>query len=43
METITISNKKYVVIEQKKFERLQKLAAKKMPTQKKLSLEEGRK
>lgn len=43
METITLSNKKYVVVEQKKFEKLQTLAAQKMPSQKKLSLIEGRK
>ncbi|WP_190277384.1 hypothetical protein [Taibaiella lutea] len=43
METITLSNKKYVVVEQKKFEKLQTLAAQKMPSHKKLSLNEGKK
>jgi len=42
METVTLSNKKYVIVEQKKFEQLQSLAAKKLPLQKKLSLEEGK-
>lgn len=43
MGTITLSNKKYVVVEQKKFEKLQTLAAQKMPSRKKFSLSEGKK
>lgn len=43
METITLSNKKYVVVEKKQFEQLQKLAARKAMPQKKMSLEEGKK
>jgi len=38
METITIEKKKYVVVEQKKFEELQSLAAAKSTPQKKLSV-----
>ncbi|MCZ2222431.1 MAG: hypothetical protein LC122_02210 [Chitinophagales bacterium] len=42
METITIDNKKYVVVEQKKFEQLQVIAALKTASQKKLSLKKGK-
>ena len=42
METITIEKKKYVVVEQKKFEQLQSLAAAKVSPQKKLSLKAGK-
>jgi len=42
METITIEKKKYVIIEQKQFEQLQKKAAAKTAPQKKLSLKEGK-
>jgi hypothetical protein len=42
METITIDKKKYVVIEQKKFEQLQEMAAAKTTSQKKLSLKAGK-
>ena len=43
MGTLTINNKKFVVIEQSKFDRLQLLAAKKNTPVKKLSLAAGRK
>jgi len=43
MQTISLDKKKYVVVEQKKFEQLQILAAKKIGPQKKLSLAEGKK
>jgi len=42
METITIDKKKYVVVEQKKFEQLQAVAASKTASQKKLSLKAGK-
>jgi len=43
METLTIDKKKFVVIEQKEFDKLQLLAAKKNLPAKKLSLEAGKK
>jgi hypothetical protein len=43
MSTLIIDNKKFVVIEQKKFEKLQLLAAKKSAPTKKLTLAAGRK
>jgi hypothetical protein len=43
MSTVTIDNKKFVVIEQKKFEKIQLLAAKKSTPSKKLSLAAGKK
>ncbi len=43
MSTVTIDNKKFVVIEQKKFEKIQLLAAKKSVPSKKLSLAAGKK
>ena len=43
MSTLTIDNKKFVVIEQKKYEKLQLLAAKKTKPAKKLSLAAGKK
>jgi hypothetical protein len=43
MNTLTIDKKKYVIIEQKKFEKLQLLAAQKTQATKKLSLREGKK
>ena len=43
MGTLIIDNKKFVVIEQKKFEKLQLLAAKKATPVKKLTLEAGKK
>ena len=43
MGILTIDNKKYVVIEQKEYEKLQLLAARNSSPVKKLSLEEGRK
>ena len=43
MGTLTIDKKKFVVIEQKEFDKLQLLAAKKNVPAKKLSLEAGRK
>jgi hypothetical protein len=43
MSTVTIDNKKFVVIEQKKFEKLQLLAAQKTTPSKKLSLAAGKK
>lgn len=43
MATLTIDKKKYVVIEQKEFEKLQLLAAQKTSLVKKLSLAEGKK
>lgn len=42
METITIQNKKYVVVEQKQFEELQKIAASKISPQKKITLSQGK-
>jgi hypothetical protein len=42
METVTIDKKKYVIVEQKQFEELQKIAASKTPPQKKLSSKEGK-
>lgn len=43
MSTLTIDNKKFVVIEQKEYEKLQLLAAKKTTPAKKLSLAAGKK
>jgi len=43
METLTIDKKKFVVIEQKEFDKLQLLAAQKTPPAKKLSLAAGKK
>lgn len=43
MNTIVLDNKKYVVIEEKKFEELQLLAARKNEPVKKISLSEGKK
>jgi hypothetical protein len=43
MGTLTFNKKKFVVIEQKEFDKLQLLAAKKTAPVKKLSLETGRK
>ena len=43
MGTLTIDKKKFVVIEQKEFDKLQLLAAKKTVPAKKLSLSAGRK
>lgn len=42
MERITIDKKKYVIVEEQKFEQLQQIAASKTPPQKKLSLTEGK-
>ena len=41
METLTINKKKFVVIEQKEFDKLQLLAAKKVSPAKKISLKAG--
>jgi hypothetical protein len=43
MSTFTVDKKKFVVIEQKKFDKLQLLAAKKATPVKKLSLAAGKK
>jgi hypothetical protein len=43
METLTIEKKKFVIIEQKKFDKLQLMAAKKADPVKKLSLAAGKK
>jgi hypothetical protein len=43
MSTLVIDKKKFVVIEQKKFDKIQLMAAQKMPLVKKLSLATGRK
>jgi len=43
MTTVTINNKKFVLIEQKKFETLQLIAAQKATPSKKLSLAAGKK
>ena len=43
MDTLTIDKKKFVVIEQKEFDKLQLLAAKKNTPVKKLSLAAGKK
>lgn len=43
METLTINKKKFVVLEQKKFDKIQMLAAQKIPSDKELSLAAGRK
>ncbi len=43
MGTLTIDKKKFVVIEQKEFDKLQLLAAQKTSPVKKLSLSEGKK
>jgi len=42
METLTINRKKFIVIEQKEFDKLQLLAAQKTPSVKKISLHEGK-
>jgi hypothetical protein len=42
MERVTIDEKKYVIIEEQKFEKLQEIAASKTPPQKKLTLTEGK-
>ena len=42
MERVTIDKKKYVIVEEQKFEQLQQIAAAKTPSQKKLSLTEGK-
>jgi len=43
MGTLTIDKKKFVVLEQKEFDKLQLLAAQKTPPVKKLSLAAGKK
>ena len=43
METLTLDNKRFVVIEQNEFDKLQLLAAKKIVPAKKLSLAAGKK
>ena len=43
METLTIENKKFVVIEQKKFDKIELLAAQKFGPVKKLTLAGGKK
>lgn len=43
MGTLTIDKKKFVVIEQKEFDKIQLLAAQKTPPAKKLSLATGKK
>jgi hypothetical protein len=43
METININRKKYIVIEQTAFEKIQTVAALKTIPQKKLSLKDGKK
>ena len=43
MGTLTIDNKKFVVIEQKEFDKIQLLAAQKKAPAKKLSLQSGKK
>jgi hypothetical protein len=43
MDTLTIDKKKFVVIEQKEFDKLQLLAAQKTQPSKKLSLTAGKK
>lgn len=43
MDTLTIDKKKFIVIEQKKFDKLQLLAAQKTTPAKKLSLAAGKK
>lgn len=43
MKTLTLDKKKFVIIEQKKFEKLQLLAAQKRAPAKKLSLAAGKK
>ena len=43
MGTLTIDKKKFVVLEQKEFDRLQLLTAQKTPPAKKLSLAAGKK
>jgi hypothetical protein len=43
MGTLTIDNKKFVVIEQKKFDKIQLLAAQKSASAKKLTLSAGKK
>lgn len=42
MNTLVINNKKYVVVEQKEYDRLLEKAASKRPVARKLSLDEGR-
>lgn len=43
MQTFTIDKKKFVIIEKKEFEKIQTLAAGKIPTAKELYLAAGRK
>ena len=43
MSTLTINKKKFVIIEQREFDKLQLLAAQKTPPAKRLSLAAGRK
>ena len=43
METIVLDKKKYVVIEEKEFQKIQLLAAQKTPPVKKMTLAQGRK
>lgn len=43
MNTLTIDKKKYVVIEQKNYEELKSIAARKSTSAKKLSLSDGKK
>ncbi|MDE3185530.1 MAG: hypothetical protein KGM16_19130 [Bacteroidota bacterium] len=43
MGTLTIDNKKFVVIEQKQFDKIQLLAAQKLEPVKKMSLKAGKK
>lgn len=43
MDTLTINNTQFVVIEKKKFDKIQLTAAQKTPLVKKLSLPAGRK
>ncbi|MBK7434331.1 MAG: hypothetical protein IPI66_10765 [Chitinophagaceae bacterium] len=43
MDTLIIKNTKFILIEQKKFDKIQLAAAKKTPGVKKLSLAAGRK
>lgn len=43
MDTLTINKTKFVVIEQKKFDKIQLTAAQKTPQVKKISLSAGRK
>lgn len=43
MNTLVINKKKYVVVEQKEYDRLLEKAASKRPVARKLSLDEGKK